>query len=53
VPRYWDELQEVAENKQMDLRNCAKEYGTLDLPGRKPEHIWRYHWALGFSRYRG
>ena len=53
VPRYWDELQEVAEYKQMELRACAEKYGTLDLPGRKSEHIWRYHWALGFSRYRG
>jgi len=53
VPCYLDALQELAEAQGMELRNCALKYGTLDLPGRKPEQIWRYHWALGFSRYRG
>jgi CRISPR-associated endonuclease/helicase Cas3 len=53
VPHYGDELQKLAEDQQIELRDCAKKYGTIDLPGRKPEQIWRYHWALGFSRYRG
>lgn len=51
VPRYLDALQELAEAQGMELWDCALKYGTLDLPGRKPEQIWRYHWALGFSRY--
>ena len=51
VPCYGDELQTLAENKQMDLRECALKYGTLDLPGWELKQ-WRYHWTLGFSRYR-
>ena len=51
VPRYLDALQELAEAQGMELRDCALKYGAFDLPGRKPEQIWRYHWALGFSRY--
>ena len=53
VPRYWDELQELADAEGMELRDCALKYGTIDLPGWEPKQIWRYHWALGFSRYRG
>ncbi len=53
APRYLDALQELADAKGMDLRDCALKYGTLDLPGWEPKQIWRYHWALGFSRYRG
>ncbi|MEI2774037.1 MAG: hypothetical protein V9G98_26085 [Candidatus Competibacter sp.] len=51
VPRYLDALQELANAQGMELRDCALKYGAFDLPGRKPEQIWRYHWALGFSRY--
>ena len=51
VPCYLEALQALAENQQMELRDCALKYGTLDLPGRKPEQRWRYHYALGFSRY--
>ena len=53
VPRYLDALQELADALGMELRGCALKYGTLDLPGKKPEQIWRYHEYLGFSRYRG
>jgi CRISPR-associated endonuclease/helicase Cas3 len=53
VPRYLDALQELADAKGMYLRDCALKYGTLDLPSWEPKQIWRYHWALGFSRYRG
>lgn len=51
VPEYLDELQELADDKGLELRECARRYGAIDFPGRKPETIWRYHWALGFSRY--
>jgi len=53
VPRYLDALQELADALGMELRDCALKYGAFDLPGRKPEQIWRYHEFLGFSRYRG
>ena len=53
VPHYPDALQQLAEDQNLEPWACAVRYGALDLPGRKPEHIWRYHGALGFSRYRG
>lgn len=53
VPRYLDALRELADVQEVELRDCAMKYGTIDLPGRKPEQIWRYHEFLGFSRYRG
>ena len=53
TPTYMDALQELADAEGMELKACAEKYGTIDLPGKEPEQIWRYHWALGFSRYRG
>ncbi|MCB1764891.1 MAG: type I-F CRISPR-associated helicase Cas3 [Candidatus Competibacteraceae bacterium] len=58
VPRYLDALQELADVQGMELPDCALKYGTLELPfksgsSRRELECWRYHWALGFSRYRG
>ena len=53
VPYYLDALQELADDKGIDPWNCAVKYGAMDLPGRRPDQLWRYHWALGFSRDRG
>jgi CRISPR-associated endonuclease/helicase Cas3 len=51
VPRYLDELHELADHKGLDLCDCARRYAVIDLPGRTPDTAyWRYHWALGFSR---
>ena len=51
VPCYLDELQELADDKGLEPRNCARIFGTVDLPGRTPDTLWRYHWALGFRRF--
>lgn len=53
VPPYLETLQELADVRGIELRDCALKYGTIDLPGKKPEQIWCYHWALGFRRYHG
>ena len=53
TPPYLEALRSLAEREGKELRECAETYGTIDLPGRKPEQIWRYHPVLGFSRYRG
>lgn len=53
VPRYEQELNRIAEDKGMPLRACAERYGVFDLPGRAGDYLWRYHWALGFSRDLG
>jgi len=53
VPKYLDELETLAEALNLELRDCARKYGIIELP--EPEggqQRWRYHWALGFSRYR-
>ena len=51
VPDYLTALQELAEDFQMDPADCARRYGTVDLPGNKEEaQRWRYHPLLGFSR---
>jgi CRISPR-associated endonuclease/helicase Cas3 len=51
TPLYLDALRVLAEREGMGLRECAEKYGVVDLPkhGGDP---WRYHWALGFRRYR-
>ena len=53
IPRYMEALQALADVRGMELRDCALKYGTIDLPGKEPEQIWRYHWALGFRRHHG
>jgi len=50
VPKYMDAVEELAEALQMELRDCAKKYAVIQLPGKDGEQLWRYHWALGFSR---
>lgn len=50
TPPYLAELRALAEKEGKELRECAELYGTVDLPGRKADRIWRYHWALGFRR---
>lgn len=52
APDYLEELQALAEAQQMEQAACARKFGSLDLPGRTGEQIWRYHPMLGFSRYR-
>lgn len=52
VPRYLEALEQFAEDRQAELRYCAKKYAVIELPGKEGEQLWRYHWALGFSRYR-
>ncbi|MBS0371607.1 MAG: type I-F CRISPR-associated helicase Cas3 [Proteobacteria bacterium] len=49
APDYLSALQTLAENLGMEPLDCARRFGTVDLPGREPER-WRYHPALGFSR---
>lgn len=50
VTDYMTELVALAEERDMTLEACAKRYGTVTLP----EHPqgWRFHPALGFTRYR-
>jgi len=47
---YGSALQNLAEAQSMDPVDCARKFGTVDLPGSEPEQRWRYHPALGFSR---
>jgi len=50
APDYLDALQTLAEVQDMNLTDCARRFGVVDLPGRKDSQQWRYHPALGFSR---
>ena len=50
TPDYRQALQEMAEARQMEVDACARKFGSLDLPGRDGEQMWRYHPVLGFSR---
>jgi CRISPR-associated endonuclease/helicase Cas3 len=52
TPEYLESLMELAEAQQIDLCACARIFGSLDLPGKAGDQIWRYHPMLGFSRYR-
>ena len=50
APDYLTALQTLAEAQGLDPVDCARTFGTVDLPGRDARR-WRYHPALGFSRY--
>ena len=52
VPQYLDALEAFAEDRQMELRGCARKYAVIELSGKEDGEPWRYHWALGFSRDR-
>ncbi|WP_349569017.1 type I-F CRISPR-associated helicase Cas3f [Azotobacter salinestris] len=54
VPDYLTALQALAEALDMEVEDCARKFGTVDLPaGRETAQRWRYHPALGFSRLKG
>ncbi|MFM8333857.1 MAG: type I-F CRISPR-associated helicase Cas3f [Candidatus Methylumidiphilus sp.] len=52
VPRYLDALEQLAESQHIEVIDCAKKYAVIDLPYHDGGQLWRYHWALGFSRVR-
>ncbi|MDE1894759.1 MAG: type I-F CRISPR-associated helicase Cas3 [Xanthomonadaceae bacterium] len=47
---YMAALGALSESLDMDLRDCARRYGTVTLPDS--QQGWRFHPALGFSRSR-
>lgn len=54
VPDYLPALLELAEAFGMDPLDCARKFGTVELPGRREDgQRWRYHPVLGFSRWDG
>jgi len=54
VPDYLPALIKLAEDFDLDPSDCARKFGTVDLPGRSDDgQRWRYHPALGFSRWFG
>ncbi|GAB6046680.1 type I-F CRISPR-associated helicase Cas3f [Methyloparacoccus murrellii] len=54
---YASALQRLAEHMNLDPADCARRYGTLELPckgfeeGQGIPEEWAYHHALGFSRF--
>ncbi|QXP85907.1 type I-F CRISPR-associated helicase Cas3f [Methylococcus sp. Mc7] len=52
VPKYLDELETLTEALSLELRDCARKFGVIELPEPEGGQRWRYHWALGFSRHR-
>ena len=51
-PDYKDALETLAENRGLDIADCARMFGVVDLPAERAEQGWWYHPALGFSRKR-
>jgi CRISPR-associated endonuclease/helicase Cas3 len=55
---YPSALNRLAEQMDLDPADCARRYGTLELPckgfedGQGIPEEWAYHHALGFSRFR-
>ena len=47
---YLEELVALAESREMTLEDCAREFGTIDLPKSENEQKWLYHPLLGFRR---
>lgn len=52
APDYLDALQVLAEQQGQDLTDCARKFGTIDLPGHDSGQRWRFHPVLGFSRWQ-
>ena len=57
-PDYAAALNRLAESREMEIADCARQFGSIELPfkgredGRGIEQEWNYHPALGFSRVR-
>ncbi|MFE8032364.1 type I-F CRISPR-associated helicase Cas3f [Thiohalocapsa marina] len=49
---YGAELESLAERLGMETDDCARRFGSVELPARGTEQGWDYHPALGFSRRR-
>jgi len=55
---YEEALNALADSLSMELDDCARRFGVLDLPlksverGRRVDDEWFYHPVLGFSRFR-
>ena len=47
---YIEELTALAETMARKLEDCAREFGTIDLPKNGNEQGWQYHPLLGFRR---
>lgn len=47
---YWEALTELATELDMPLADCARRFGTVTLPENASG--WRFHPALGFTKYR-
>lgn len=52
VSNYDVELDALAERLDMDIVDCARRFGSVDLPAKSAEQGWNYHSALGFHRRR-
>jgi CRISPR-associated endonuclease/helicase Cas3 len=56
-PDYASALQRLADHMNLDPADCARRFGTLELPckgfedGQGIPEEWAYHHALGFSRF--
>lgn len=44
-------LERLAEQQVLDLAQCARRFGTLELPARGVDQGWFYHPALGLRRH--
>ena len=47
---YWNALLELAAELSMPPADCARRFGTVTLPAHP--NGWRFHPALGFTKYR-
>lgn len=50
TPNYMAVLAKLAESRGVSIAHCAKSFGTVTVPSSADG--WRYHPALGFSRWR-
>lgn len=48
---YWEALTALATELNLSLADCARRFGTVTLP--ENSNGWRFHPALGFSKWRG
>lgn len=51
-PSYLEALNSLAEALQLEASDCARRFGTIDLPEKGAEQGWLYNATLGFSRFR-
>ncbi len=51
-PDYEAALNDLADRLGIEVADCSRRFGFVDLPANEEHKVWNYHPALGFSRFQ-